>query len=305
MSRRGATSLVGILPVDKPGGMTSHDVVARVRRATGEGRVGHAGTLDPMATGVLVVLIGAYTRLAPYLTSATKSYDATISFGSETDTDDAEGTPVRDAPVPPEVFDEAYAREAVRALLGPQLQMPPAYSAIKMAGTTAHSAARSGSPLDLEPRAIDVVCAELVGLDRAAGTWDVSFTVSKGTYIRALARDLGRSCGSAAHLSALRRTSSGVLTLEDTHSLDEVDSAAADGHLHGLFADPLHALALPVVECGGSAVLYGAAFPLPADPTFTEGDFAAVTHEGRLAAVYRAASGRLEPAAVLVVGGGQ
>ncbi|HEY5506633.1 MAG TPA: tRNA pseudouridine(55) synthase TruB, partial [Coriobacteriia bacterium] len=222
MSRRGATSLVGILPLDKPAGLTSHDVVARVRRSTGEGRVGHAGTLDPMATGLLVVLIGAYARLAPYLTSASKCYEATIAFGAETDTDDAEGAVTRRAAVPAELLDPGHARVVLSGFLGSSMQTPPAYSAIKVGGRTAHREARAGSAMELEPRPVEVLAAELLATDADAASWNVAFDVSKGTYIRALARDIGRACGSAAHLSALRRTTSGRLTLADSHTLEEM-----------------------------------------------------------------------------------
>src|SRR5512140_2878132 len=134
MAKRGATDLAGILPVDKPAGMTSHDVVAQVRSATGEGRVGHAGTLDPMATGLLVVLVGPFTRLEPYLSQDEKSYLARIGFGTGTDTDDAEGTAVETAPVPECVLDPGFARSTLARVIGPSIQTPPAYSAIKVKG---------------------------------------------------------------------------------------------------------------------------------------------------------------------------
>jgi tRNA pseudouridine55 synthase len=290
---------VGILPIDKPAGMTSHDVVAAVRRATGEGRVGHAGTLDPMATGLLVVLVGAYARLAPYLTCAVKSYVATITFGSETDTDDAEGSTIRTAAAPDGIFDPAYAAGVLTRFLGRSSQAPPAYSAIKVDGKTAHRAARAGTPLELEPREIDVVAASLLSADPVARTWQVTFEVSKGTYVRALARDIGRACGSAAHLSALRRTSSGALLLTDAHSLADVVSAGAEGHLHALFLDPVTALGLPVVESRDSAVLTGGAIDAPPDLDAAEGEHVTVTQGGRLAAIYRLTGGRLLPAAVL------
>jgi len=195
--RRGATGLSGVLCIDKPQGPTSHDVVATVRRATGEGRVGHAGTLDPMATGLLVVLIGPATRLEPFLSSASKSYHATVRFGAETDTDDAEGSVTQTAAVPEAAFDPEVARAAVAELLGESSQMPPAYSAIKVDGTVAHRAARAGTPIELKPRLITVYEAALVDTDRVVSTWTVDVTVSKGTYVRALARDLGRGHGSS------------------------------------------------------------------------------------------------------------
>jgi tRNA pseudouridine55 synthase len=303
MGRRGATALAGILPIDKPAGMTSHDVVAQVRRATGEGRVGHAGTLDPAATGLLVVLVGPYTRLAPYLSGAVKDYDASIAFGTETDTDDAEGEIVEVAPVPDVLFESHRAQSALDAFLGEQLQTPPAYSAIKVAGRVAHRAARAGEALTLEPRPIDVHVAELLALDPGARTWTVHFRVSKGTYVRSLARDLGRACGTVAHLAGLRRTRSGQIDLAGAHPLDDVLEIAAQGRVTSLFAGPLAALGLPVVEGDAAALAVGSALPGSLAPGLPTGAALAVTLEGRLAGVYRAAAdGRLLPEVVLAGG---
>ena len=254
-----ATGLLGILPLDKPAGMTSHDVVGAVRHATGERRVGHAGTLDPMATGMLVVLVGPATRLAPWLTAAEKTYEATIVFGSRTDTDDAEGDVIATATVPTQLSDSNFAEERVRSLEREHLQVPPAFSAIKVGGVTAHRAARAGASLELEPRPIRVLHARLLGIaDGPPVTWDVELTVSKGTYVRALARDLGESLGTKAHLGALRRTASGTLALDDAHSLADVQDAGAD--VATLFVDPIRALGLPVVpveEAAAARVSHG------------------------------------------------
>lgn len=298
MSKRGATALAGILALDKPAGMTSHDVVAIVRRETGEGRVGHAGTLDPAATGLLVVLVGPYARLAPYLSCARKSYDATIVFGAETDTDDAQGTVVREVEVPDSIQDAGFARAALAATIGSALQTPPAYSAIKVGGRVAHKAARSGEAMALEPRPIEVFAADLTGIDPAGPSWDVAYTVSKGTYVRALARDLGRTCGTAAHLGALRRTASGSLALSDAHTLDEVAAAAASGSTAELFADPLAALDLPVVDAAAFDLRDGRSIAVP-EGGHAESSLIAVTTDGALAGVYRVREGRLWPEVVL------
>lgn len=255
--RRGATGISGVLLVDKPAGPTSHDVVARLRRLTGEGRIGHAGTLDPAATGLLVMLLGPATRLEPYLSAAQKSYEALIAFGTETDTDDAQGEVVRSAPVQPEILEPARASEALSALLGNGEQVPPAYSAIKRDGVVAHRAARAGDAIEIAPRPITVHEAQLLGIDASAGTWSVAFTVSKGTYIRALARDLGRATGTAAHLCALRRTASGTFTLAQAHTLEQIEQAAEQGRLTDLFTDPVIGLGIPVVEGTAEAVLNG------------------------------------------------
>lgn len=246
--RRGASGLSGILAVDKPSGMTSHDVVDVVRRATGERRVGHAGTLDPMATGLLVVLVGPAARLAPYLTSAQKGYDARIVFGSETDTDDAAGESVRDAEVPSQLADPAVAQRSVTSLIGVHEQVPPAYSAIKEAGEKAYERARRGEDVELEPRVVEIVSARLIDVEPGPPlAWDVAVEVSKGTYVRAIARDLGRQFDTAAHLGGLRRTHSGFLSLANARPLSRIEEAGPD-HIGHLFADPLLALGMPGVE---------------------------------------------------------
>lgn len=305
--RRGATDLSGVLVLDKPAGMTSHDVVAAVRRATGEGRVGHAGTLDPAATGVLVVLVGAATRLTPWLTSASKSYSARIAFGAATDTDDAEGTVMRTAVVPEALADPANARAHVASLIGQHQQVPPAYCAIKRGGIVAHRAARSGAPLDLEVRNIEVADAQLDAIDTQGGlVWEVMVTVSKGTYIRALARDLGDSLGTAAHLAGLRRLSSGTLTLAEAHPLSAITDTPVE--ISELFVDPVPALGVPVRQltpdevaevASGSSIVRreGDAAAHPADTV-------AVADSERLWAIYRVSSDGASLVPVAVFAGG-
>ena len=301
--KRGATTLAGILLVDKPPGMTSHDVVAIVRRATGEGRVGHAGTLDPMATGLLVVLVGPYARLEPYLSGARKSYRARILFGAETDTDDAEGAVVRTAPVPDAVRDPAFAAVTLAAATGHSMQMPPSYSAIKVGGRVAYRAARAGEALELAQRSIEVHDATLVSVDPVAPCWDVDYEVSKGTYVRALARDLGRACGTAAHLAALRRTASGGLSLTDAHTLDSIGAAAGEGRINDLFTDPIAALDLPVQDADAADLVNGRPIRLGAAFAGSDSDLVAVVSDGALAGVYRVHSDRLVPVVVLATGG--
>jgi len=296
-ARRGATELSGILVIDKPSGMTSHDVVNRVRRVTGERRVGHAGTLDPMATGVLVVLVGPATRLAPYLSSAEKTYEARIAFGAETDTDDAEGRVTRTAAVPDEVCDPFAAAAMVASLVGVHEQIPPAYSAIKRGGVVAYEAARKGEALELEPRTVEVASAELVGVHVDPAAWDVAFAVSKGTYIRALARDLGRAVDCAAHLSALRRTRSGALSIQDAHTLEELEAVS---DISTLFAEPIAALGLPILaidDAGAAAVKDGRPLATPTDAA--DGTPVAVAYNGRLVAVYAAHGDAAKPLAVI------
>jgi tRNA pseudouridine55 synthase len=210
-----------MLLVDKPAGVTSHDVVLAARRAFGESRIGHAGTLDPFATGLLVLLLGRATRLLPYLDGVPKEYDAVIALGQETETDDLLGAPVRDAEPP---SDEAIAL-AIPQLTGQLEQMPPAYSAKRVAGRRAYEAARSGEALVLSPASVTVY--EWRHVSREANRLSATISCGGGTYIRALARDLGRLTGSAAHLMALRRTRSGPFRVADAFSLDAVRAGEA------------------------------------------------------------------------------
>jgi len=202
-----------VLLVDKPAGITSHDVVAAVRRAAGTRRVGHAGTLDPFATGLLVVAVGPVTRLLPWFEGEPKVYEATVALGTATDTDDATGTVVRTAPVPPleALADEADApvRRAMAALTGRLLQRPPAYSAKHVDGTRAYALARRGEAVHLPPVPVRVDRWDWLGRDGAA--LRVRVQCGAGTYIRALARDLGEALGTVAHCAALRRVRSGPL----------------------------------------------------------------------------------------------
>ncbi len=197
----------GLLLLDKPAGISSHDAVLMARRALGEKRIGHAGTLDPFATGLLVLLTGRATRLLPYIPGEPKVYEATIQFGSETDTEDLLGAVTREAAPP----DEHAVRTALPQLTGRIEQVPPAYSAKRVDGQRAYEAARAGVALELKPVSITVHAWELIAWRGDA--CDVCITCGGGTYIRSLARDLGRLVGSAAHVSALRRTSAGAFSV--------------------------------------------------------------------------------------------
>ncbi len=210
----------GLLLVDKPAGLTSHDVVLIVRRVYGEKSIGHLGTLDPFATGLLVLLIGRATRLANFIVNEPKVYEATIKFGSGTDTDDSTGAVTTSANVPSgDAIDEAIAK-----LTGDIDQVPPDYSAKSVDGTRAYAAARKGAALQLEP--VKVRVHEWIVRNRTDDTIDVTISCGTGTYIRALARDLGRMTGSAAHLASLRRIRSGPFDVLNAHSLDELKTSA-------------------------------------------------------------------------------
>jgi tRNA pseudouridine55 synthase len=206
----------GLLLVDKPAGMTSHDVVQHVRRIYRERSIGHLGTLDPFATGLLVLLLGRATRLATFIDGDPKVYEATIRFGTETDTDDATGTVIRTAATPR----EADVRAAVKSLTGTLSQVPPAYSAKSVDGTRAYDAARRGEPLELAAVNVTVHNWELAAI--TDDSVSAVITCSSGTYIRALARDLGRLTDSAAHLQQLRRTRAGDFDVRDAATLDSL-----------------------------------------------------------------------------------
>jgi tRNA pseudouridine55 synthase len=294
----------GILVASKPGGPTSHDVVALVRRLAATKRVGHGGTLDPFARGVLPLFLGRATRVVEYHLGDRKGYRATVCFGASSTTDDLEGdlTP-SGGPGP--------SREAVQAALGSFLgeisQRPPAYSAIKIAGRRAYAMARAGEAVELAERRVTIDALELLSWDdsdpeRPIATIDVR--CSAGTYVRALARDLGAAVSSAAYLGALVRTASGPFSIDAATPLDEIRAAAADG------PDRLAALLLPI-DAGLEA--------LP-EVTVTPTDVAAISRgqfvrweaspgdgpirvrdaQGTLVAIAQYLDGRLAPDKVLV-----
>ena len=212
-----AEAVEGLLLVDKPTGVTSHDVVDVVRRRLGTRKVGHAGTLDPMATGLLVIGVGRATRLLRFLGDLPKTYEGTLRLGVETDTLDADGTVVRESPVD---VTEAQVAEAMRSLEGASLQRPPAFSAVKVDGRKLYEAAREGEPLEAEPRPIRVDTFDLLSFDPP----EVGFRVvcSGGTYVRVLAADVGAAVSCGAHLTALRRTAIGPYLAEDAVMPDAV-----------------------------------------------------------------------------------
>jgi len=208
--------------------MTSHDVVNRLRKITGERYIGHLGTLDPMATGVLPLLLGKYTRLAQYFSDAEKSYSGTIRFGFATDTYDADGEPAGEDSWPEgqNSFTLDALRQAAARFHGEIEQMPPPFSAKKIAGTPAYKLARQGMPAELKPVAIQISSFEIVSLDGAEASF--TMTVSAGGYVRAVAHEMGQDLGCGAHLSSLRRTRAGVFTLTDAHTLDELEALAGN-----------------------------------------------------------------------------
>lgn len=234
----------GLYVIDKPSGITSHDVVSRLRKITGEKSIGHLGTLDPMATGVLPLLLGKYTRLAQFFSAAEKAYTGTIRFGFATDTYDAEGEPAGPCTQPQLTLEQI--RSAAAQFRGEVQQMPPPFSAKKIAGTPAYKLARAGKDVPLKPVAITIESFAITAFSGDEAIF--SMRVSAGGYVRSVAHELGQALGCGAHLSSLRRTQAGPFTLADAHSLDELQPLA--GNIEALEAMSVHPRALlPAMPC--------------------------------------------------------
>jgi tRNA pseudouridine55 synthase len=291
------TATSGLVLVDKPAGMTSHDVVARIRRLAGTRKVGHAGTLDPMATGVLVVGVEKATRLLGHLTLADKQYLATIRLGQATGTDDAEGEVIATASAAG-VTDEAV-RAAVAALTGPIEQVPPGVSAIKVGGQRAYKLTRDGQAPELAARPVVVRDFTVTGIRREGDFLDLdaSVTCSSGTYVRALARDLGQALGTGGHLTALRRTRSGNYRIEDACTLDELASTFTVTPLADAAAAAFPRLDLTEQDAG--RVAHGGRLPAATLPT-ADGPAAVFGPDGSLIALMQEEGGRTRPLAVFV-----
>lgn len=320
-ARPSTTGLDGILVVAKEPGLTSHDIVGLVRRLTGVRRVGHGGTLDPFAAGVLPVFLGHATRLVEYHLADEKEYRALVCFGAESTTDDLDGE-LSPADGPPPT--RAAVEEALAAFRGELEQVPPDYSAVRIAGRRAYELARHGRKPELRPRTVTVHRLELVGWDGTDPTRPVAtleMRVSAGTYVRALARDLGRRLGSGAYLGALTRTASGPFRLTDAHPLDRLREALAAGQTTRLLLAPdagLEAyprLDLPAASLEGlargqavrlpqEAGRNAGSDPPPAEAVPGEGLVRVFDSRGRLAAIARRREGRLYPEKVFVAGGG-
>jgi tRNA pseudouridine55 synthase len=292
--------LGGLIVVDKPAGITSHDVVARCRRLFGTRKVGHAGTLDPMATGVLVVGIERATKILGLLTATSKSYAATIRLGQATSTDDADGEIRRTAPAA-EVTDAAIAG-AIAALRGEIAQTPSAVSAIKVGGKRAYQLAREGHSVELAARTVRIDRFEILALRRHPGTGagvvdvDVEVDCSSGTYIRALARDIGTALGVGGHLTALRRTRVGRFGLDAARTLDEL----ADRPALSYSLDEACLLAFPrrdITAEEAEATRHGRAL----EPAGIAGVYAATSPGGQVLALLRDDGNRNRTTPVVVV----
>lgn len=280
--------------MDKPAGPTSQDAVTVIRRALHARRAGHAGTLDPFATGLLVVLLGAGTRLARYVTAHTKQYAGVIRLGQTTDTDDATGTPGLATQAWRSLSDDDIGC-AMRALTGPQAQRPPTFSAKRVGGERAYQRARRGQEVHLAPVTVDVHHFSLVAREGP----DVWFNadVTSGTYIRSLARDLGARLGCGAYLATLRRLTIGPFQVEDAVGLT-TDTAMLMASLRPLRDAVQHLPAVPVDEAGEAALRHGQAVPL--SDLLQDGTVAVVSAAaGGLLAVAEARGGRAWPRVVL------
>ncbi len=254
----------GVLVVDKPIGLTSHDVVQIIRRGTGIRRAGHTGTLDPRASGVLVVLIGPAVRLSEYVSASDKRYQATIRLGSTTDTFDADGQITGSFPI--ESITEEMFTESLQQFIGEIEQVPPPYSAVKVKGRKAYEMAREGEEVDLAPRIINVYSLEV--LEWAPPEAVVDVYCSSGTYVRSLANDLGKVLGTGAHLVGLRRTKSGRFTLRDAVPLRRLQESFDAGNWYRFLIPAAEALAdWPMIELDADQVeLIRHGHRIPAEP---------------------------------------
>ncbi len=255
----------GILNINKPTGMTSHDVVAKVRKLLKQKRVGHAGTLDPAASGVLPICVGQATRVAEYLSESGKAYQATIVFGTVTDTYDSEGTIIRTASTQDLTLPKIEA--LLPAMLGEQMQIPPRYSAIKLQGQPAYKRARAGEEVAMEPRPITIYQLEIIDWQPSQpSTLTLAVECSKGTYIRSLAYDLGEQAGCGAYLDGLVRTRSGPFPLSESITLAQLAGSAAQGTIEQFLypADKAieHYPALKLDEAMTERVRHGNTFQL-------------------------------------------
>ncbi len=295
----------GVIVVAKPAGPTSHDVVGLIRRLTATRRVGHGGTLDPFASGVLPVFLGKATRLVEFHAASRKRYRATVCLGAGSTTDDLEGEieVVEAAPV-----GRSEVEAALAGLRGPILQQPPAFSAVRVRGRRAYAMARRGETPELAPREVTIHALDLLEWDDSDPERPIAVIeveCSAGTYVRALARDLGRAAGSAAYLGALVRTASGPFRIEAAHTLDEIRAAATEGpeRIGGLLLPPDAGLeGLPEISLDEAMVedLVRGRFIPALDRPRTDGPIRIRDGAGRLVAVGLLADGVLRPTKVLV-----
>ena len=288
----------GLVVVDKPAGWTSHDVVARCRRIYGQRRVGHSGTLDPGATGVLLVGLGRATRLLRFLTALSKSYEGEVVLGVATSTLDDSGEETGRWDMSSAGFEQVQA--AAAKLVGPILQVPPMVSAVHVGGRRLHALAREGVEVEREARLVTINRLE-VSAAIEPGVFPISVTCSSGTYVRSLAADLGVALGGGAHLRRLRRTAIGSFELDQAATLDQLEAAGLDWVLPPATAMRDYS-PLAVDPDVAALVAHGRALDPARLPIDGAGPWAVVDQDGALLAVYEAVDGSLKPAVVLASG---
>ena len=289
--------MLGVVNLDKPVGPTSHDMVGLMRRLTRTRRIGHAGTLDPLASGVLPIMVGAATRFSDDLTGGRKRYDAVVRLGARSATDDAQGPIVPSGAALPT---EAAVGEVLPRFVGTYEQRPPDFSARKQGGRTAHRAARAGDPIEVPPRRVTVDAIELISVEPSEGGIDVRIDVrcGAGTYIRSIARDLGEALGCGGYLRALRRTEAAGLRASDAITPERLEALAADGRLAEAILPVGELLPLPRLDLdfdGAHAFRHGSS---QAMPEAADGR-AVVFHGEELLGVGRVTGGQLQPEKVI------
>jgi len=266
--KRGNSEYSLILGVAKESGMSSHDVVNRIRSIYGEKRVGHLGTLDPLATGVLPVCVGPATRIMPYFHEHTKIYRFGISFGYSTDTDDEAGMIIERKECPEELLLVDKANETVKNFLGEQMQLPPVYSAKKVGGLKSCDVARKGTVLSLEPKKVDIKAIDVLAIQKSDDgiIWDCEACVSTGTYIRSLARDIGKAVGCPAHVSHIARMTAGPITIDSCKSLESIEQ-----NLACAIIDPVRLLGYPSFNVDSLQSIVQNGNPIPLESILREG----------------------------------
>jgi tRNA pseudouridine55 synthase len=296
--------MLGVVNLDKPVGPTSHDMVSLLRRLTGSRRIGHAGTLDPLASGVLPILVGGATRFSEELTGGAKRYDAVIRLGATSATDDGEGPIVPgSAPIP----DDAAIKAALERFVGTFDQLPPAFSARKQGGRTAHRAARSGEALVLAARRVTVHALDLRSVVRQPAAADVSVALhcAAGTYVRSIARDLGQELGCGGYLLALRRTEAAGLRVADAFSPDQLEILRDEGRLAEALLPVADLLPLPRVhltDADAQRFRNGSRIPLTVPDDRPDGRRVVLDSADRLLGVGSVVAGQLQPDKVLAPG---
>ena len=290
--------MLGVVNLDKPVGPTSHDMVGLMRRLTGTRRIGHAGTLDPLASGVLPILVGAATRFSEELTGGRKRYDAVIRLGQSSATDDAEGQiSTVGGPLP----SRGAVQDALGGFVGTFEQRPPAFSARKLGGRTAHRAARAGDPMELPARTVTVDSIELLDVGAGEGWLDVRIDLrcGPGTYVRSIARDLGERLGTGGHLHALRRTEAAGLRVEDAFTPERLEALAEGARLDEALRPVGDLLPMPSVSLGSDAAWrfrHGSAQPIG---NGSAGRVKVLDETGELLGVGSLAGGELRPEKVI------